>query len=171
MNDYGLPHDPDWDHPTLERYQIAGLLRRSMSLPDTLNRARGRLCYLATPYSREVVTAAGTWDPVLSLQSVIAAARWAAMFAAQGVTAISPVVQSGEMLHCDAASGTPGRLDALDGQFWEAWCWPFLMASDLVIVPPMTGWQASAGLWTEVRTSLMTSRQVIVLAETEGPGQ
>jgi len=157
---------PDWDTllaPHMHE-KWGGLLYVDVPLVDAARRLRGRLVYLATPYSREVIGSDGRWCPVRSTEFGIRAAMWARRFAGQGVTAVSPIVQAVEMVHC----GAPTEPDPLDAEFWEKWCRPLLAKADAVVVPPIQGWRASVGVWREAIEALATSRQVWLLQNDNG---
>lgn len=143
MPDLRLPAARDWRHPTLDACAGGGLLIREARLGDVIRHGRGRLCYLATPYSKVAVGADGAWDPSGSLDCAIRAARWARLLALEGVTAVSPVIQAVEMVRADLLERC---LDPLDAGFWEHWCRPLLAACGAVIVPPLAGWRESDGI-------------------------
>ena len=162
-----LPDDLlGWDillEPDMRR-KWDGLLYVDVPLADAARRLRGRLVYLATPYSRQVIGSDGHWCPVRSTEFGIRAAMWARRLAGVGVTAVSPIVQAVEMVHCGAA----GEPDPLDAEFWEKWCRPLLAKADAVVVPPIRGWQVSVGVWREAIEALATSRQVWLLKDDTG---
>lgn len=150
--------DPDW--PALSvALQGSGLLQMSAAMDFVAARCRGRLTYLATPYSREV-TDHGRFSVHRSDLMGHAAADWQKRLALVGVSAVSPIVQAVAML--DA----PGvvDLDPLDDQFWTAWCAPMLAAAAALIIPPIDGWQRSRGIWAEALSLLRWNRPVFVLA-------
>ena len=103
----------------------------------------GRVIYLATPYSREVIGEDGAWSALLSCEASVRAALFAELIAGHGATAISPIVMAAEMCHAT------GR-DPLDAGFWTRWCMPLLAACGSVAVPDFPGWQRSDGIWREV---------------------
>lgn len=156
-----LPVAIDWRHPALFDAEVSGLLHCGADHGLVTARLRGRLVYLATPYRCIAVGGDGAWDVARSLDAGLAAARWARDLAADGCTAISPIVQAVEMIHADRI----GLLDPLDGDFWESWCRPLLAASAAVIVPPIPGWRDSAGIWREVREALHWQKRVFLIAE------
>ncbi|RAP39250.1 hypothetical protein BYZ73_21510 [Rhodovulum viride] len=149
---------PDWA-ALAQLWPDEVLLHRTADLQDTAAACRGRLVYLATPYTREAVTVEGAWDPARSAAAQAGAARWARAFARAGVTAISPVVQACAMLGDDPAAAP----DPLDHGFWSAWCWPLLLACDAVAVPPLPGRRRSVGIWTEVRAALDQTKPVYLM--------
>ncbi|MGV6840590.1 MAG: DUF1937 family protein [Planktomarina sp.] len=159
IDDLKWPQGPDWDNPNLIPFQAGELLYRNADLGMVADHCCGSLCYLATPYSRVAVYDDGEWSPCESLQCSDRAARWARHFALDGVTAISPIIQSVGMLHCDLG----GDLDALDAAFWENWCRPLLVATGPVIIPPIPGWNHSVGIWREAIYALEHNRSVFVI--------
>jgi len=163
MSDFDLPKTCDWGHMALGAYAGAGLLYRDAPLAAVVAQARGQMAYLATPYSKIAVGDDGVWDPGRSLEAAVGAARWGMLLAAEGVTAVSPIVQAVEMVHADRAQ----LLDPLDAVFWERWCRPLLDASDMVIVPPMSGWQHSDGIWAEICAALGRQCRVFLISNRE----
>ena len=159
---------PDWGSPHIVRFGQSELLNLDASLADVVSHARGRLCYLATPYSKIALCDRGAWHQGASLEAAAHAARWAKALAVEGVTAVSPIVQAVEMIHGDLAD----MIDPLDAVFWEGWCRPLLMACDVVIVPPIPGWAESQGIWREVWAALYSHRypspRVFLIGEGEG---
>ena len=88
------------------------------------------------------------------------AARWVALFAADSITAISPISCAVAAVNAD----TLDALDPLDGMFWEGWCRPLLQACRAVVIPPIEGAQQSAGVWHEAVTALQNNCPVYVLS-------
>lgn len=169
MLEFKLPVSPDWTHPNLE--SCAGsLLQRDAMLADGVSHCRGQLAYLATPYSKIAVNNNGVWDYSASMVAMTRAARWARMLAIEGATAISPIIQSVEMVHAGVSLASLATLDPLDATFWENWCSPLLAKADVVIVPPIHGWAESAGVWVEACTALKSARRVFLIKPGEGSG-
>jgi hypothetical protein len=112
---------------------------------------RDKPVYLASPYSKRAQRA-GKWAHDLSLLASAQAARELGRLARVGVTGLSPIVQSAEMVHAEAFELTMGkdRLDPLDGAYWEGWCRPLLNVCCAVVVPVIDGWAASEGIHAEV---------------------
>ena len=160
MSDFDLPHVRNWDAPALDAYAGACLFHRDARLADVISHCRGRLSYLATPYSKIARYDDGEFDPTESLECTVRAARWARLLALEGITAVSPIIQAVEMVHADFIDQ---QLDPLDVQFWEGWCRPLLSASGTVIVPPIAGWEYSDGIWVEVCEALRTQRRVFLI--------
>lgn len=150
------------------RVMYAPLLHVGAGVDVVARHARGRLVYLATPYSREAVTVAGAWNFGRSVEVVVRAARAARGYALAGVSAVSPVVMAGEMCHADHACGGAAVLDPLDAVFWERWCRPLLHSSAALAVPALPGWAQSRGIWREVLWAL--ERNVPVFVEAGGVG-
>lgn len=139
------PDRPNYDWLSREHGRGA-LLHVDAGFDATIAACRGRLAYLATPYTRNVIDRDGLFSPVLSMEMQTRAARWAWRFAIGGVTAMSPIVQACSMLAVDFEQ----HLDPLGDAFWSGWCQPMLMASGSVIVPAIYGWEKSTGIWREV---------------------
>jgi Domain of unknown function (DUF1937) len=140
-----FPTDPDWDWLRRE-YRDAVLLQNDCLFGLVTRLCRGRMAYLATPYSREVVDESGNWDAARSSGWNSVTANWVRLFALHGVTVVSPIVQACAMIEADVND----TIDPLDDDFWSSWCAPILEASGVVIVPPMRGWERSKGIWREV---------------------
>ena len=162
--DLRRPAAPAWDSPHLDIYALACLLHRDATLAEVITHARGRLCYLATPYSRVALDEYGAWDPYASVDCAVPAAKWACLLALEGVTAVSPIIQAVEMVSYDYPAQ---QLDPLDGRFWEGWCRPLLAASDVIIIPPITGWAESEGIWHEACAALRSNRRVYLIRDGE----
>lgn len=124
--------------------------------------------YLATPYSK-IAQRAGKWAYELSLTASAQAACEMGRLARAGVTAVSPIVQSAEIIHFERALAATGQmLDPLDAGFWESWCRPMLNVSCAVVVPAIDGWAQSEGVFREVMWTLReTNRPVFFYAEAE----
>lgn len=135
------------DHARLRVGSVKGLVHQHCSLHSVGAACAGRLVYLATPYSREVVTARGEWVMGLSERMQQQAAQEAERLCLRGVTAISPIVLSAAMCHLPIPRLI--GLDPLDAAFWGAWCQPLLAASGAVVVPDIPGWDRSVGVWRE----------------------
>lgn len=159
-----LPEVCDWSAPAFDYFAQCDLFYRDCELETAARYLRGRLVYLATPYSKVVVDAAGQFRPQRSFVAGQRAAVWARRLAVEGVTAVSPIVQAASMVSAHSAF-EPAPLDPLDAVFWGAWCLPLLRASRAVVVPPIPGWRESDGIWHEVRTALHGMRPVFVIKE------
>lgn len=121
--------------------------------------------YLATPYSREVVDAAGHWNLNLSLHAQFDAARHQVDLMRVGVTAVSPIVQAAVMGQGSVgAFDTAPKLDPLDGAMWQLWCRPMLDACCAVVVLDINGWQQSTGIWAEVQRAVEAQKPVFFYA-------
>jgi Domain of unknown function (DUF1937) len=112
---------------------------------------RDKPVYLATPYTKRAQKA-GKWAHDLSLLASAQAARELGRLARVGVTGLSPIVQSAEMVHAEAFERIGGqeRLDPLDAAYWEGWCRPLLNVCCAVVVPAIDGWADSEGICAEV---------------------
>ncbi|MBS9718972.1 DUF1937 family protein [Pseudohalocynthiibacter aestuariivivens] len=140
-----FPATSDWAGLKAD-FADSSLLSVDCLLMDALLKCRGRLVYLATPYSRISLNLDGEWCPVRSDAAAFLAAKWAAHCAVNGITAISPIVHAVQMVNADIA----GAIDPLADAFWSKWCQPLLENSDAVFVPAMEGWDKSIGVWREV---------------------
>jgi len=145
LADTEFPTAPDW--AWLDSAFPAGTgLRMGCTMAEVIRHCRGRLAYMATPYSKLVVNDDGRWDMGLSMDVEARTAVLARGLAMCNITAISPILMACEICHSDY----DGCLDPLDNAFWTAWCQPLLSRSDVVVIPPMDGWDASNGVWREV---------------------
>jgi len=155
-----LPFQRNWKSPVLARFVELGLLRVDASLADVCAYDGGRLCYLASPYSKVARYDDGAFYPQDSLRCADTAAIWARLLGLGGVPAVSPIIQAVGMVHCDFADT---RLDPLDVHFWTRWCHPLLTASACVVVPPIEGWDVSDGIWAEVSDALAAQKTVFLI--------
>ncbi len=158
----------DWQHPGLQMYRDVALLNDQATLADVVAQCRGVLCYLATPFTKIAQYDDGEFDPAKSLECATRAARWSRALAIEGVTAVSPVIQSVEMVHADFVDQ---QLDPLDWDFWMCWCQPLLHACPVVIVPRIDGWGDSDGVWHDAVTALRQQKRVFVLRPDAGLGR
>ena len=105
--------DRDW-LALAENYAGSGLLHSGIEFGEVQERCRASLSYLATPYSKLAVDLDGQFCPVRSDFAGQEAAKWLAHCGVNGITAVSPIVQSVAMLGAD-----PDRaIDPLDVRFW-----------------------------------------------------
>ncbi|MGR3813425.1 MAG: DUF1937 family protein [Cognatishimia activa] len=165
MSGLQLPHQRNWQADELSAYRVTDKFIADASLHEVVNHCKSRLCYLATPYSKVAIFDDGEFDPTESLNCAMRAALWARMLALEGLTCVSPIIQAVEMVHVDFRDQ---RLDPLDVQYWEAWCRPLLMASEVVVIPPIAGWAQSDAVWTEAKTALEEGKRVITIFAGEG---
>lgn len=151
-----------------EKYAFdGGLLDLAATAEQVAHRVRGRLVYLATPYSKEVTDPqTGRFELWRGDAMALEAARWSAIFASSGVTAISPIVAAHAVVCADAG----GSIDPLDARFWTQWCAPLLSKSEVVVVPPITGRARSAGVFHEAAYALRRNVRVMVVADERGRG-
>lgn len=151
---------PQWDALFgLSGLVDSGLLLRNVTFADLVPSLRGQLVYLATPYRAHAVDAFGHWSPARSEWAGTQAALWAAQFAANGVTALSPVVQGVAMLQADLGR----NIDPLDAATWSNWCAPLLRVCRVLVVPPIDGRSTSLGVWAAVCFALRHNCRVIVM--------
>lgn len=121
--------------------------------------------YLATPYSK-IAQDRGRWSYERSLYASAQAARELGRLARVGVSSISPIVQSAEIVHVERALAAVGQnLDPLDADFWENWCRPLLNVSCAVVVPGIDGWAQSEGVFREVMWTLRETQRPIFFYE------
>lgn len=128
---------------------------------------RGRPVYLATPYTLRAQIN-GKWSYEASLHASAQAARELGRLARVGITGVSPIVQSAEMVHAEAFERVRGAapLDPLDARFWQQWCQPILNVCAAVVVPDIDGWAESVGVFQEVMEMLAeTQKPVFFYAE------
>lgn len=147
---------PDWP------WLLSAVPRARLQVADideVAGRTRGRLVYLATPYSLQASDGRG-WCPALAALPAADAAAWVARLARRGVTAVSPVLQSHH-----ACLALPGLLDPLDAAFWQCIDAPLLHAAGALVIPPVPGWQASLGIWHETGVALARGTPVWLIAE------
>lgn len=159
-----FPVRPSWSGSALANYR--GLtLHEGYTLAEAAGHLRGKLVYLATPYSRVVVDERGRWEVGLNAHAIAGATRWACQFARLGVTAAAPITLAGDIIAHDYCRAGGPSLDPLDAKFWEAWCLPLLTRADCVVVPPLPGWRESIGIWRECVAMLGVGRPVYLLRE------
>lgn len=165
MGNYIVPARRDWADPVFDRLSGVGLFCYHQPFSRIVLECRGRLCYLATPYTKVVSSgSAWDWNPATSVEAAVRAARCSRALAVEGVTAVSPVIQSVEMIQSDIAGQS---LNPLDGAFWKKWCAPLLRASEVVILPNLPGWAESDGVWAEVRYALNANTRVFLMDVSE----
>lgn len=157
-----FPARPDW--AALHVYEGV-TLRRDVTVAELRRLAMGGLVYLATPYSRRAVDERGRWSLDLSITAMSEASVWAWRLTRAGLSVVSPVMMSAQMVHDEYASERPHQnaLDPLDGRAWETWCTPMLAAAQLVVIPPIDGWDRSAGIWREAVAALGANKPVFLM--------
>lgn len=168
-----FPEAPDWTGDALAPFEGV-LLRRGLTVQEVARIAPGGPLYLATPYSKLAVDERQRWDVARSAEAQAHATRWARRFARLGVSAFAPITLSGDIVHHayadhvdpESSQYLPGSdIAPLDSERWEAWCRPFLQVSSALAVPPVPGWDQSAGIWREACNMLMAMRPVYLLGE------
>lgn len=152
-----FPNLPDWDWLRL-RYQETSLLRCDVALADVAEVMRGGWGYLATPFTQAAVQD-GRFRPAHADVVASEAAYWALCGAVERVTLISPVVNSMAMLAQDLG----GACDPVDRGFWQSWCLPLLHGCSGVVVPPISGWDRSDGIWEACCHALRRNTRVFLL--------
>lgn len=149
----------DWG-PVLEPGGVWSPLVHVGASPEVVARQNAGLAYLATPYTKEVLVK-GKWSFDRSVMLSTLAARHVLLLMRAGVTAVSPIVLAAEALH--AQPSVPGRkVSPLDHARWTEWCRPMFVASQLVVVPNIPGWDRSEGIWAEVQAALAHNTPVFV---------
>lgn len=156
---------PEWDE--LVARHGDGLLRFNAGADMVAQRCGGKLVYIATPYSREVVSQLGEWRESRSTLLAEESAWASIQLMKRGATGVAPVAQSHMMLQVGRKLMQHLGLlvDPLDAMAWGKWCSPILAACGCVWVPAFQGWWRSSGILIEARTALATQRQVFVEAE------
>lgn len=138
--------------------------------PEIVARSVSRLAFLATPYRGMAMDSNGEWDHRLSYNAQFAPAFECLRLMRAGVTAVSPVVMSVEMLHasCEGIQPIPA-VDPFDEAIWWPWVLRLLDRCDAVVVPEVPGWDASLGVQRCVRRALDRNVRVFVYAGEVGP--
>jgi hypothetical protein len=158
---YGIdfPRKPDWDW-LKATFPGNVLLRVDCPFIEVVRSVSGRMAYLATPYTRQVLNDDLQWDRCLSYDIETRTARWARAFAIEGATVASPIVLSCAIVHADPED----HIDPLDDAFWARWCQPMLSACGSVVIPAMDGWDVSRGVWREACWALQHNVPVYLVA-------
>lgn len=160
-----MQHQPDWGviFAPIVRDSWEGRIWYGAG-PETVSKHApgGRPVYLATPYTLRAQIN-GKWSYEASLHCSAQAARELGRLARVGVTGISPIVQSAEMVHAEAFERVrdAAPLDPLDAAFWHRWCRPILNACFAVVVPDIDGWPQSDGVFREVMETLAETQKPI----------
>lgn len=137
---------PDWGHLRAS-YGASSLLREGCTVSETAGIGSGRVVYLATPYSREVIDQNGNWNRDLHQSVVNVAGFWSWRLSYEGATAISPIVCADHIQKNGRCSGKGPR--PLDDAWWSMWCLPLMRAAGCFAIPPIPGWDRSRGVWRE----------------------
>lgn len=148
----------DWE-ALVESYAGVRTIHLDIEFGEVIDRCRSQLSYLATPYSKLAVDLDGQFCHVRSDFAGQEAAKWLAHCGVNGITAVSPIVQSVAMLGADPVRA----LNPLDERFWSAWCAPMLWACSAVIIPQIDGWSQSAGVLFEAHSALKAMKPVFVI--------
>ena len=141
-----------------------------MQIREILPELQGQLVYLATPYT---VLLAKNEGP----RAAHAAAVWTRYLAANGVTAISPVVLSHEACKvnvggssvyfsdCDGGSTLlESTVNPLEHEMWMNWCAPLQAACSSIVIPPIAGRDGSSGIRAEIEIAQKTGQSVYWLS-------
>ena len=155
--DVRFPNRPDWDWLRL-KYHGMNLLFCDADLLDVARVMRGQFGYLATPFTGPVHQG-GRYRAAQADVLASEAALWALWGAVHRLTLVSPVVNSMAMLAQDLG----GTLDPLDRDFWQGWCLPLLHGCGGVVVPPISGWDRSDGVWRACCYALRHNMRVFLL--------
>lgn len=164
--DFRFPPRPDWDW-LRATYPGNVLLHVDCPLAAVAGHLRGRLAYLATPYSKLVVNDDLQFQRALAFDVEIRTARWARRLAVDGVTVASPILTVCAIIGADVE----GHIDPLDDTFWTNWCRPMLTACGSVVIPPMAGWDESRGVWGEACWALRHNVPVWLIAAAPKQGE
>ena len=144
-----FPDHPDWGW--LRRTGVPGLLSLDAALEDLAVCGKWRSAYLATPYHEY------DGGPVLAAEM---AEEWRCQIEAFGLAVICPAVLSQRIVD------RRGAFNAIQADLpsWSA----LLVRAELVIVPPMPGWDQSRDVWCAVRAALEAQTPVHVLGVPHG---
>lgn len=161
----GLFHDldtesPNWNALHDSAWTETDMLVFGLTSRDVSKRAKGRLVYLASPYSKLAVDHHGKFCDRRSKQAADDAARWQSIFAFEGLTSISPIMVSVNICDMDV---TDAYFDPLDENYWENWCRPLLAQSEVLVIPPIKGWDESIGVWREAVYFIKRCRPVFLM--------
>lgn len=165
------PDRPAWGQVFAAAARGAGfgageLVRLGADIDTVARHCRGRLVYLASPYSHRAAGPDGAFCAEMGQGAADDACAWVAALAVAGVTAISPVALS-HFACMESLCRRPLRLaalDPLDAAFWHGWCRPLMHRCDAMVVPEIGGWDASAGIWAEFGWAVTHQRPVFVMA-------
>lgn len=146
------PVDPDWHWLLSSIYVDCGLVCPDATLEDVAKASQGNLCYLATPYSKQVYLGAQTM--VRFNGDLGWALHWSARLAVYGVTAVSQIVSSAYL---------PPFIEQRDPSFWAAWGLPLLLNSQCVIVPPLDDWRKSPDVWHAVQLACQNTKKTYLI--------
>ena len=144
---------PDW--PWLrEKTPSASLLWFDQNLQDVKRHAAGRLAYMATPY---IEFEAGRE------QAAAVAEQWERVLVALGLQIAAPAVRSWryEQARIDHAASLnplqPEKAPALPN--W----WAMLQACQLMIVPPVPGWDQSVDVWNAAGKAVRCNMPIMLI--------
>jgi len=142
-----IARTPDWGWMRAQ-FPKDRAMRFDQKISNVVRRGRGRVAYLATPYLEHE---AGPG------RAAECAAKWISLLGHEGVTCHSPAIEAWK------AETSRGAFGAMDGQLpdWRA----MLRASNLVVVPPVSGWDASQDVWAAVNCALVLNIPVFVLKD------
>lgn len=120
--------------------------------PETVAQFCGGLAYLAAPYA-DRAAARRKWQIERSTMFSVLAARELLRLTRVKVSAICPTVMRAEAMHV-AGTVDGDAVDPMDHDLWAAWSAPFLVASSIVVVPAITGWQRCPMVVRDVQWAL-----------------
>ncbi|UWQ77374.1 hypothetical protein [Leisingera sp. M658] len=148
----GYEGAPDWDDLRRDFCGLGGLL--DMPADELKRRAAGRLAMLAVPYAG------------LNLGRELAAdqaANWKAQLLPE-IVSISPVLDAQLMLDCGVRSSA--LADA--GDDWRALVRNHLRLCDVVIIPPIEGWDQAQDVFQAAAAALNSNKHVFIIREGRG---
>lgn len=142
-----IARTPDWGWMRAQ-FPKDRAIRFDQKISNVVRKGRGRIAYLATPYLEHEVGPA---------QAAKCAAKWSSVLGHEGVTCHSPVIEAWK------AETSRGAFGAMEGQLpdWRA----MLTSSDLVVVPPVRGWDGCQDVWAAVNRALVLNIPVFVLRD------
>lgn len=120
---------------------------------------KGKLWYLASPYSKRRTGDGGPDDEGLRRAYYEAVAACAAL-TRQRLSVISPILHSHTV-------GVAGRFDLLDGAMWHRINAPLVKAAGGMLVLPVTGWLDSEGIQLEIQAFVRNARPIYMLTQQE----
>lgn len=120
-----------------------------------LPKEKGRLWYLASPYSKRATDQGGPSDP--GLRGAFTEAVSASVeLTRRGLTVFSPILHSHIV-------GVAGKMDLLDGPFWHQVNQPYLEACGGLLVLPTKGYDESEGVALEMKAFVEQAKPIYIL--------
>jgi len=116
---------------------------------------KGRLWYLASPYSKRKTGAGDGKDPGLKRAYAEAVAA-SVELTKKGLTVFSPILHSHTV-------GVAGKMDLLDARFWHGINAPFFDACGGLLVLPTKGYEESEGITLELTAFVGRAKPIYLL--------